>query len=164
MGSIMNVTTTTFFSKLKSHVLYWLTLHYTTTELQQLKAYVTVWTKTKIQSHKFDDENELMNHSVRGRCLLSPFISLYIYIYIYIYMKIDHHHLSVMELGHLLTRSGLTCPEASSKVCHNSFCQLRNSVSLSWVFCYEAFCLHVVSISSCIPVICLEMVLFLIPL
>jgi hypothetical protein len=32
------------------------------------------------------------------------------------------HHLSFMELGHLLTRSGLTCPEASSKVCHDSFC------------------------------------------
>jgi hypothetical protein len=27
-----------------------------------------------------------------------------------------------MELDHLLTRSGLTCPEASSKVCHDSFC------------------------------------------
>ena len=28
-----------------------------------------------------------------------------------------HHHISVMELGHLLTRSGLTCPEVFSKVC-----------------------------------------------
>jgi len=27
-----------------------------------------------------------------------------------------HHHTSVMELGHLLTRSGLTYPEVSSKV------------------------------------------------
>ena len=27
-----------------------------------------------------------------------------------------HHHISVMELGHLLTRSGLTYPEVSSKV------------------------------------------------
>jgi hypothetical protein len=35
-----------------------------------------------------------------------------------------HHHLSVMDLGHLLTRSGLMYPEASSKVCHGSFCQL----------------------------------------
>ena len=33
-----------------------------------------------------------------------------------------------MELGHLLTRSGLTCPEVFSKVCHDSFCQLGNSV------------------------------------
>jgi hypothetical protein len=32
-----------------------------------------------------------------------------------------------MELGHLLTRSGLTYPEVSSKVCHDSFCQLGNS-------------------------------------
>jgi hypothetical protein len=29
----------------------------------------------------------------------------------------------VMELGHLLTCSGLMCPEISSKVCHDSFCQ-----------------------------------------
>jgi hypothetical protein len=43
-----------------------------------------------------------------------------------------HHHLSAMELGHLLTRSGLTCPEVSSKVCHDSFCQLGNSVSSPW--------------------------------
>ena len=43
------------------------------------------------------------------------------------------HHTSVMELGHLLTRSGLTYPEVSSKVCHNSFCQLGNTVSLPWV-------------------------------
>jgi hypothetical protein len=34
-----------------------------------------------------------------------------------------HHHLSFMVLGHLLTRSGLTCPEASSKVCHDSYCR-----------------------------------------
>ena len=49
--------------------------------------------------------------------------------------------MSVMELGHLLTRSGLTYLEVSSEVCHDSFCQLGNSVSLSWVFCHEAFCL-----------------------
>jgi hypothetical protein len=55
-----------------------------------------------------------------------------------------HHHTSVMELGHLLTRSGLTYPEVSSKVCHDSFCQLGKSVSLPWVICYEAFYLHVV--------------------
>jgi len=72
--------------------------------------------------------------------------------------------LSVMELGHLLTRSGLTYIEVFSEVCHDSFCQLGNSVSLSWVVCREALCLHVVSSSSCIPVVCLEQVLFLIPL
>jgi len=32
-----------------------------------------------------------------------------------------------------LTRSGLTYPEVSSKVCHDSFWQLGNSVSLPWV-------------------------------
>jgi len=52
-----------------------------------------------------------------------------------------------MELGHLLTRSGLTYPEVSSKVCHDSFCQLGNSVSLPWVIYYGAFYLHVVRIS-----------------
>ena len=35
-----------------------------------------------------------------------------------------------MELGHLLTRSGLTYPEVSSKVYHDSFCQLGSSISL----------------------------------
>ena len=74
-----------------------------------------------------------------------------------------HHHMSVMELGQLLTRFGLTYLEFSSEVCHDSFCQLGNSVSLSWVVCHEAFCLHVASSSSCIPVVCLEPVLFLIP-
>jgi len=69
-----------------------------------------------------------------------------------------------MELGHLLTRSGLTFPEVSSKVCHDSFCQLGNSVSLLWVIYYRAFFLHVVSSFSCIPLICLKLVLFLIPL
>jgi hypothetical protein len=54
-----------------------------------------------------------------------------------------HHHISVMELGHLLTRSGLTYPEVSSKVCHDFFCQLGNSVSLPWVIYYGAFYLHV---------------------
>ena len=75
-----------------------------------------------------------------------------------------HHHMSVMELGHLLTRSGLTYLEVSSEVCHDSFCQFGNSVSLSWAVCREAFCLHVVSSSSCIPAVYLEPVLFLIHL
>jgi len=69
-----------------------------------------------------------------------------------------------MELGHLMTRSALTYPEASSKVYHDSFCQLWNSVSLPWVIYYGAFYLHVASSFSCIPVICLKLVLFLIPL
>ena len=76
---------------------------------------------------------------------------------------IYHRHISVMELGHLLTRSGLTCPEAFSKICHDSFCQLGNSVSLPWVIYYGAFYLHV-SGFYCIPVIYLKFVLFSIPL
>jgi len=70
----------------------------------------------------------------------------------------------VVELGHLFTRSGLTYPEVSAKVCHDSFCQSGNSVSLPWVIYYEAFYLHVVSSFSCIPVIFPKLVLFLIPL
>ena len=69
-----------------------------------------------------------------------------------------------MELGHLLTHSGLTYPEVSSKVYHNSFYQLGSSVSLSWVIYFEAFYLHAVSSFSCIPVICPKLVLFLTPL
>ena len=69
-----------------------------------------------------------------------------------------------MELGRLLTRSGLKYPEASSKVYHDSFCQLGSSVSLPWVMYFEAFYLHVVSSFSCIPVICPKLVLFLTPL
>jgi len=72
-----------------------------------------------------------------------------------------HHHISVMKLGHLLTRSGLTYPEVSSKVYHDSFCQLDSTVSLRWVIYFEAFYLHVVSSFSCIPVICPKLVLFL---
>ena len=51
----------------------------------------------------------------------------------------------VVEVGHLLTCSSLTYPEFSSKVCHDSFCQLVNSVSLAWVIYYRAFNLHVLS-------------------
>ena len=49
-----------------------------------------------------------------------------------------------MELGHLLTRSGLTYPEVSSKVYHDYFCQLGSCISLPWVIYFEAFYLHVV--------------------
>ena len=66
-----------------------------------------------------------------------------------------------MELGHLLICSGLTYPELSLKVYHDSCCQLGISVSLPWVIYFEAFYLHVVSSFSCIPVICPKLVLFL---
>jgi hypothetical protein len=72
----------------------------------------------------------------------------------YLYKNILHHHHHYVELGHLLTRSGLTYPEVSSKVCHDSFCHLGNSVSLPWVIYYGAFYLHVVSSFSYILVIC----------
>ena len=63
-----------------------------------------------------------------------------------------HHHQSFMDLGHLLTRSDLTYPEVSSKVYHDSFCQLGSSISLPWVICFEAFYLQIVSSFFCIPV------------
>ena len=74
------------------------------------------------------------------------------------------HHISVMHLGHLLTRSSLTYPEVSSMVYHNSLCQTDSSVSLPWVIYFVAFYLHVVYSFSCIPVICAKLVLFLTPL
>ena len=107
----------------------------------------------------------------------------YIYIYIYIYME----RLFLMFLDHTQRRSTvgrtplefepkisagerpaaarlLRSPKVSSKVYHDSFCQLGNSVSLPWVLYYGAFYLHIVSSFSCIPVIYLKLVLFLIPL
>ena len=75
-----------------------------------------------------------------------------------------HHHIYVMQLGHLLTRSGLTYPEVFSIFYHDSFCQLDSSVSLPWVIYFEAFYLHAVSSFSCIPAICPKLVLFWTPL
>ena len=69
-----------------------------------------------------------------------------------------------MQLGHLLTRSGLTYPEVSSEVYHDSFYQLKSSISLPWAIYFETFYLHVVSSFSCIPVIWSKLVLFLTPL
>jgi len=51
--------------------------------------------------------------------------------------------ISFMELGHLLTRTGLTYPKVSSKVYHDSFCQLGSSNSLPWVIYFETFYLHI---------------------
>jgi len=69
-----------------------------------------------------------------------------------------------MELGHLLTCSGLTYPEVSSKIYHDLFCQLGSRVSLPSIIYFETFYLHVVSSFTCIPVICPKLVLFLTPL
>jgi hypothetical protein len=80
------------------------------------------------------------NETVTTDCYMTPQTRTYT---INRLVQLHHHHMSVMELGHLLTRSGLTYLEVSSMVCHDSFCQLGNSVSLSWVICYKAFCLHV---------------------
>ena len=82
----------------------------------------------------------------------------------YVGLHHHHHYISFMQLGHLLTRSDLTYPEVSSKVYHDSFCQLGSSIALPWVIYFEAFYLHVISSFSCIPVICPKLVLFLTPL
>ena len=79
-------------------------------------------------------------------------------------VKIYHHlphHISFMELGHLLTRSS---QEVSSKVDRDSFCQVGRSISLPWVIYFEAFYLHVVSRFYFFPEICPKLVLFLAPL
>ena len=75
-----------------------------------------------------------------------------------------HHPISVMELGHLLTRSGLSYPEVSSKAYHDSFCQLGSRVSLPWVIYFKAFYLYIISSFTFIPVIFPKLVLFLTPL
>ena len=41
-----------------------------------------------------------------------------------------------------MTRSGLTYPEVSSKVYHDSFCQSDSSVSLPWAIYFEEFYVH----------------------
>jgi len=65
-----------------------------------------------------------------------------------------HLHLNILyiivELGHLLNCSGLTYPEVSSKVYHDSFCQLGSSISLPWVIYFEAFYFRVVILYICI--------------
>jgi hypothetical protein len=54
-----------------------------------------------------------------------------------------HHHLGIVEFGHLLIRSGLTHPEISSVVSPGFFCPMVCSFLLFCVICYEAFCWHV---------------------
>ena len=44
-----------------------------------------------------------------------------------------------MDLGHLLTRSGLKYLAVSSKVYHVYFCQFGSSISLPWVIYFEAY-------------------------
>ena len=91
-------------------------------------------------------------------------IHYYYYYYYYTNYNNNDHQISFMELNHMLTRSGLTYPEDTSKVYHDSLCPLGSSVSLPRVIYFEAFCFHVVSSFSCIPVICPKLVIFLPPL
>ena len=115
-----------------------------------------------LKIYRYFEESCCLNTEHRNFSLLCP--EAFLFYYYYYHYHHHHHHISFMELGHLLTRSGLAYPEVSSKVSHDSFCQLGSSISLPWVIYFEAFYLHVVSNFSCIPVICPKLVLFLTPL
>jgi len=62
-----------------------------------------------------------------------------------------HHHLTNMQLGHLLNRSGLTCPGVSSMVSPGSLCLLACSCFIIQVFnliksnykCLQSYCRYV---------------------
>ena len=100
-------------------------------------------------------------------CLLSQFLTIsapFVRQFVHHHHHHHHHYISVMVLGQLLTHSGLTYPDVSSKVYHDSFFQSDSSVSLPWVIYFEAFYLHVISSFPCIPVNCPKLVLFLAPL
>jgi hypothetical protein len=65
-----------------------------------------------------------------------------------------HHHLAIMQLGHLMTRFGLTLSKVSLTVSPGFFCLLVCSVLLSSVISQETFCLHVAKKIFFIPVFC----------
>jgi hypothetical protein len=65
-----------------------------------------------------------------------------------------HHHPVIMELGHLLTRSGLTRHHVSFMVFPGFFCLLACISFLSSVIYYEANCLYVATSFFCVPVFC----------
>ena len=69
----------------------------------------------------------------------------------YCYYYYHHHHISVMQSGDLLIRSGLTYPEVSSKVYHDSLCQLGSIVSLTWVIIIILFVIFMQYIYSYVP-------------
>ena len=72
-------------------------------------------TKAPQQAHFIYLGNKEIYHIFKTCCI------------IYVHHHHHHHHITFMELGHLLTRSGLTYPEVSSKVYHDSFCQMGSS-------------------------------------
>jgi hypothetical protein len=69
--------------------------------------------------------HESKPHSEHGESFKSRISYILFFISFFLYKDKSHHHhnISIMELGHLLACSGLTCPEVSSKVCLGSFCQ-----------------------------------------
>jgi hypothetical protein len=73
-----------------------------------------------------------------------------------------HHHLANMELGHLLTRSGLTHLEVSLRVSLGFFCLLVWSFLVFTVMYKGAFCLYVATNSFCIPAVCPKLGLYLV--
>jgi len=73
-------------------------------------------------------------------------------------------HKANLQLGHLLTRSGLTLPEVSVTISPGSICLLVWSILLSSAICHKPFCLHVATNSFCIPVFCPKLRFYLVPL
>ena len=67
-------------------------------------------------------------------------------------------------VGPLVDPFRLSHPEVSSVVSPGSFSLLVCNCLLSSVFCYEAFCFHVVPSFICSPVFCSKLGLYLIPL
>jgi hypothetical protein len=119
-----------------------------------------IWMKLKFSRQIFETCSNIIFHvSIQWEPSVVPCWLTDVQTWRKLIVAFRHHHISVMELGHLLTRSGLTYSEVFAKVCHDFLCQLENSVSLPWVICYEAFYLHVVFSFSFTPVICQKLVI-----
>ena len=112
-------------------------------------------------------------------CILYPFVFRSSQILYYLTITIATFPLSVIfsspssssssscichAVGPLVDPFRSHVPRSLFNVYHDSFCQLDGAVSLPLVIYFEAFCLHVVSSFSCIPVICPKLLLFLTPL
>jgi hypothetical protein len=62
------------------------------------------------------------------------------------YRSIVHHHLAVKMLGHLLTRSTLSCTKFYLKGFLGAFICVVCNILIVWEFCLFAFCQHVGSV------------------
>jgi hypothetical protein len=89
-------------------------------------------------------------------CLHSSKLSSIVLILVHeIFLKHHHHHHQAhMELGHLLTRSGLTLLEVPLMASPGFFCLSVCSFLLSSVIYHQVFCLYIASNFFCIPAYC----------